>query len=104
MDDFGTGYSSLTYLQRLPIDILKMDREFVRNITNENEAYIFKSVVDLAHKLGLKVVAEGVETEEQLGFLSAIGCDMVQGYYYSKPVPAEDIEMMFLKDVCIRKN
>jgi diguanylate cyclase (GGDEF)-like protein/PAS domain S-box-containing protein len=98
LDDFGTGYSSLTYLQKLPIDILKVDREFIRNVVKEDEeCYIFNTIVDLAHKLGLKVVAEGVETKEQLAFLVHSGCDIGQGYYFSKPLPKEEIDTFFLQ-------
>lgn len=92
LDDFGTGYSSLTYLQKLPIDILKVDRDFIRSITRENEeGHIFRFVTQVAHNLGLKVVAEGVETKEQLMFLKNNGCDIAQGYYFSKPVPTHEI-------------
>lgn len=95
LDDFGTGYSSLTYLQKLPIDILKVDREFIKNIVNEDEeAYIFKTIIELAHNLDLKVIAEGVETKEQLAFLTKNGCDIGQGYYFSKPMPASEIKMI----------
>jgi len=93
LDDFGTGYSSLTYLQKLPIDILKIDRDFIKNIQDINdEAHILKLVIDLAHSLGLKVVAEGVETEAQLDYLRKNHCDIVQGYYFSKPLPEADIK------------
>ena len=92
LDDFGTGYSSLTYLQKLPIDVLKVDREFINNITKENEeSHIFKFVTQVAHTLGLKVIAEGVETKEQLEFLQKNGCDIAQGYYFSKPMPCDEI-------------
>lgn len=95
LDDFGTGYSSLTYVQKLPIDILKVDREFIKNIINEDEeSYIFKLIVELAHSLDLKVIAEGVETKEQLSFLKKNGCDVGQGYYFSRPIPASEIEKM----------
>lgn len=97
LDDFGVGYSSLTYLQKLPIDILKIDREFIKNVVKEDEeVYIFNSIVNLAHNLGLKVVAEGVETKEQLSIIIKNGCDICQGYYYSKPVPAEELEAYFI--------
>ena len=87
LDDFGTGYSSLTYLQKLPIDIIKLDKSFVWSIgIDEAKSFIVKTVIDLAHRLGIKVVAEGVETEEQLSFLKAAGCDLAQGYYFSKPI------------------
>ena len=95
LDDFGTGYSSLTYLQKLPIDILKIDREFVKNIINtDEESYIFKSIVELAHNMRLEVLAEGVETKEQEGFIMKNGCDVGQGYYFSKPITSSEIESL----------
>lgn len=98
LDDFGTGYSSLTYLQKLPIDVLKVDREFVKNIIDkEDDIHIFKAIVGLANNLGLTMVAEGIETKEQLEFLVKKGCNIGQGYYFSKPVPAQQMEML-LKD------
>lgn len=99
LDDFGTGYSSLTYLQKLPIDVLKVDREFIKNIMNKNEDYyIFKAIIDLAHNLGLEVVAEGIETKEQLEVLIESGCDIGQGYYFSRPGPAWEIEKLFVNE------
>lgn len=95
VDDFGTGYSSLSYLRRFPIDSLKIDQAFVRNIASQpdDDAVVF-SIINLAHSLRLKVIAEGVETEEQLDILRAHGCDQIQGFYFSKPIPAEDFQTL----------
>jgi diguanylate cyclase (GGDEF)-like protein/PAS domain S-box-containing protein len=95
LDDFGTGYSSLVYLTRFVLDKLKIDQAFVRNITTEpRSAVIAQATVALAHGLTLKVVAEGVETEDQLAFLESIGCDGVQGYLCSRPVPAPEMALL----------
>jgi len=91
VDDFGTGYSSLAYLKRFPIASLKIDRAFIAEaITNPDDAAITLAIINLGHSLGLKVVAEGVETEEQLEFLRANGCDQMQGFFFSPAIPAED--------------
>ena len=91
IDDFGTGYSSLAYLRRFPLDTLKIDRSFVNDVTTHADvANITRAVIDMSHNLGLKVVAEGVETEAQLAFLDAAGCGEMQGYYFSRPMPAAD--------------
>jgi diguanylate cyclase len=89
IDDFGTGYSSLGYLRRFPVDTVKVDRSFVDGLGTESEdSAIVAAVVSLGHALGLTVVAEGVETEEQAKYLQLLNCDLLQGYYFSKPLPA----------------
>jgi EAL domain-containing protein (putative c-di-GMP-specific phosphodiesterase class I) len=95
MDDFGTGYSSLSSLKKLPINELKIDKTFVRDITvNKDDATIVQTIIAMAHNLGLKVVAEGVETEEQRIFLKQHGCSLYQGYLFSKPVPLAVFETL----------
>jgi EAL domain-containing protein (putative c-di-GMP-specific phosphodiesterase class I) len=87
IDDFGTGYSCLSYLHRFPIDTLKIDRSFVKPINAKGEnCEIVRTIIALAHSLGMKVIAEGVETEYQLNHLSNLGCDAAQGYFFSKPL------------------
>ena len=92
MDDFGTGYSSLSYLRQYPFDILKVDKSFINNITtNKADCDLVKATIVMAHSLELAVVAEGVETEEQLNLLTALQCDYLQGYYFSKAVPSKQL-------------
>ena len=97
VDDFGTGYSSMNYLRRFPIDKLKIDRGFLKDLlSSSDDASIVRAIISLAHSLRLKVVAEGVETPEQLSFLRTLGCDQYQGYHFSPPVPANE----FARLVC----
>jgi EAL domain-containing protein (putative c-di-GMP-specific phosphodiesterase class I) len=92
VDDFGTGYSSLSYLSRMPIDCLKIDQSFVSRLgSNERDKQIVQAVISLSHALGMRVIAEGVETAEQLDFLLAMSCDEAQGYYFSRPVPPDEL-------------
>jgi EAL domain-containing protein (putative c-di-GMP-specific phosphodiesterase class I) len=90
IDDFGTGYSSLAYLARLPVDQLKIDRTFIRDLEQRNNAVIVASTIELARQLGLRTVAEGVETQEVAEALERQRCDLAQGYLYSRPLPARE--------------
>jgi diguanylate cyclase (GGDEF)-like protein len=97
MDDFGTGYSSLSYLKLFPIHKLKIDRSFIKDITdNEDDRAIVATIISMAHHLNLNVIAEGVETKEQLSLLMEQGCDDIQGYYFSRPLSAVDVELLYL--------
>jgi EAL domain-containing protein (putative c-di-GMP-specific phosphodiesterase class I) len=92
IDDFGTGYSSLSYLKRFPLDVLKIDQSFVADIPDdEDDAAIIDTIIAMGHRLKLSVIAEGVETEAQADFLREHGCDNVQGYFYDRPMPSEDL-------------
>ena len=95
VDDFGTGYSTLNYLQKLPVDIIKVDQQFIRDIPHSTEDMtLVKAVIAMAHSMGLDVVAEGVETEEQASFLRKHSCEELQGYLFSRPLPADEFEVM----------
>jgi len=98
IDDFGTGYSSLIYLRRLPIGGVKIDRSFISEIELSKESRaIVEGIILMAHKLDLKVIAEGVETKRELEILKEIGCDFAQGYLFSKPVPKTEIEKLLIE-------
>ena len=98
LDDFGTGYSSLSYLKRFPIDTLKIDQAFVRDVKVDHEdAALVKAIIAMAHGLGMDVIAEGVEVQEQLEFLGANACDSMQGFLFSRPLPPNEMEQMMLK-------
>ena len=93
LDDFGIGYSSLSYLKRLPLDQLKIDQSFVRDLlTDPNDATIARTIVGLGHSLNLKIIAEGVETAEQRDLLAEMGCDAYQGYYFARPVAVQELQ------------
>jgi diguanylate cyclase (GGDEF)-like protein/PAS domain S-box-containing protein len=99
IDDFGTGYSSLAYLKRFEIDYLKLDKSFVCNLeTDASDRALSEAIVVMAHKLGIRVIAEGVETEAQHAILKKIGCDYAQGYLFAKPMPAEELELLLQND------
>ena len=97
IDDFGTGYSSMSNLKRFEIDYLKIDQSFVRNLEqDQNDLALCEASIAMAHKLGIQVVAEGVETEEQARLLREFGCDFGQGYLYSRPIPADEFEKLIV--------
>ena len=101
MDDFGSGYSSLNMLSSIPIDVLKMDMAFIQNIEHdEKDVRLVELILDIAANLKVPVIAEGVETETQMQLLKKMGCELVQGYYFSRPLPASEFEKSIIKD-CI---
>ena len=105
MDDFGSGYSSLNMLSDMPIDVLKMDMKFVRNIEkSETDRRLVALILDIARYLGVRVVAEGVETEGQLDLLRSGGCDLVQGFYFSRPLPPEEFEELIKRELAIDRS
>jgi EAL domain-containing protein (putative c-di-GMP-specific phosphodiesterase class I) len=98
MDDFGTGYSSLSYLKRFPFDNLKIDKAFINDIpTDDGDVTLVLTIIAMAHNFKLKVVAEGVETQAQMDFLTQKNCDEIQGYFFSRPVPATEVEQLLRK-------
>ena len=98
IDDFGTGYSSLSYLRRFPIDTLKIDRSFVMDLpANGDAAAVAQAIIAMARSLGLSVVAEGVETDEQRAFLHDHGCGAMQGHFFSRPLPADELSAWLRK-------
>lgn len=100
MDDFGTGYSSLNMLSSMPIDILKMDRAFIQNIEHDaKEIKLVEMILGIAEDMNVPVVAEGVETEKQLQLLKEMGCALVQGYYFSRPIPTDEFEKKLLDEM-----
>lgn len=97
LDDFGTGYSSLTYLSRLPIDVVKLNRAFTTQLDKPSEAAIFEGIMTIARKLGLSVVAEGIETQQQLERVNQVGHPLIQGYYFSRPLPVDGLKRYLSK-------
>jgi EAL domain-containing protein (putative c-di-GMP-specific phosphodiesterase class I) len=105
IDDFGTGYSSLAYLQRFPIDKVKIDIAFVRDITGEfTQSTIAQTIIQMAHSLNLKSIAEGVETPAQQEYLRHHGCDEMQGYVFSRPLPLDEIEFLFRNELVLHEG
>jgi EAL domain-containing protein (putative c-di-GMP-specific phosphodiesterase class I) len=98
IDDFGTGYSSLSYLHRFPLNYLKIDRSFVMRLTTDNDNAIVRTISTLARNLGMEVIAEGIETEEQFQQLKMLGCEYGQGYLFSRPVGNDGVEHLLAQD------
>ena len=98
IDDFGTGYSSLSMLQNMPIDIIKIDKAFVDKADLQTDDNMINYIMFMAERLGIRTIVEGVENKEQMEYVRRIGCDIIQGYYYSKPIKKEDFEDYFNKN------
>ena len=98
MDDFGAGYSSLGMLSTFPLDIIKLDISFVQNL--ETNQIVIENIIKMAHSMGLFTIAEGVETEEQFKILQSFGCDMIQGFYFSRPLSIDEYEKYLRKNAC----
>ena len=98
MDDFGSGYSSLSMLSSLPIDVLKLDMQFIRSAFDEcKDTRLLEMMIGVSHSLNIPTIAEGVETAEQASALKTMGCDIIQGYYFSRPLPADEFESFIVK-------
>ena len=99
IDDFGTGFSALSYLNRFDVDYLKIDKSFLQKMTTDHSSRaLTEAIIIMAHKLNIKTIAEGIETEEQRDLLKAFGCDYLQGFLFSKPVPADELERMLVSE------
>jgi len=97
IDDFGTGFSSLSHLQRFPIDALKIDQSFVRKIDTLDGVSIIRAIINLGRSLGMKIVAEGVETDQEATILESMGCEVAQGYYFSRPIPPASLSAFIVR-------
>ena len=99
IDDFGTGFSSLSLLKNIPIDVLKIDQSFFReSIHKEKDNIVIKGIIDLVNKLSIRTVAEGIETAEQVAFLKSVNCNMIQGYFFYRPLPEDKFEEILKKE------
>ena len=105
IDDFGTGFSSLSLLKNIPIDVLKIDQSFFReSIHKEKDNIIIKGIIDLVNKLSIRTVAEGIETAEQVAFLKSVNCNMIQGYFFYRPLPEDKFEEILNKEYAVKET
>lgn len=105
IDDFGTGFSSLSLLKNIPIDVLKIDQSFFKeSVHKEKDNIVIKGIIDLVNKLGIRTVAEGIETAEQVDFLKAVNCNMIQGYFFYRPLPEDNFEQILNKEYDIKET